>query len=143
MSQPPPIPPAGNEPEPLQYETALGKHGYFGPIPDKDARMWAMLVHISAIVAYFIAVPILGPLIIWLMKKNEMPFVDDQGKEALNFHITLFIVLLIATATFCIGIGLIMLPIVIVGSLILMVIAAIKANDGVAYRYPFTIRFVK
>ena len=142
MSQPPPIPPA-NDPQPLPYETPQGRGGYFGPTPDKDAKMWAMLVHISALVAYFIAVPILGPLIIWLMKKNEMPFVDDQGKEALNFHITLYIVLALAAMTFCIGIGLIVFPIVVVGSVVLIIIAAVKANDGIAYRYPFTLRLIK
>jgi uncharacterized Tic20 family protein len=142
-NDPPPVPPSEPPvPPPLSYATPA-QGTYMGPPPDADAKMWAMLVHISAIVAYFIAIPILGPLIIWLMKKNEMPFVDDQGKEALNFHITLFIVLLLTAATFCIGIGLILMPIVVVGSVILIVIAAMKANEGVAYRYPFTIRLIK
>ena len=91
----------------------------------------------------------LGPLIIWLIKRDTMPFVADQGKEALNFNITLAIVgaalFLLILLTF--GIGLILaIPagaVVAVGWLVFTVIAAIKASEGVAYRYPITLRLVK
>ena len=91
----------------------------------------------------------IGPLVIWLMKKDEMPFVADQAKEALNFNITvsaIFLILLILTIL-SLGLGAILtLPIMLVvgiGALVLIIMAAIKANDGVAYRYPFAIRLVK
>jgi uncharacterized Tic20 family protein len=54
--------------------------------PDKDARLWGMFCHLIAFSGYVVPFgSVLGPLIIWLIKKDEMPFVDDQGKESLNF----------------------------------------------------------
>ena len=120
-----------------------------GGTPGAEERQWAMFAHLSAIVAAVIGLSFLGPLIIWLVKKDTMPFVDDQGKEALNFNITvaiIFFVLLMLTL-FTLGIGIILTgPVmVIVGLawLVLTIIAGIKANEGVAYRYPFAIRLVK
>lgn len=91
----------------------------------------------------------LGPLVIWLMKKDTMPFVADQAKEALNFNITvsaIFVILLILTL-FTLGLGAILtLPAMLVvgiGALVLIIMAAIKANEGVAYRYPFALRLIK
>lgn len=91
----------------------------------------------------------IGPLVIWLIKKDTMPFVNDQGKEALNFNITVaiaFVVLfLLSVMTF--GIGLIIaIPLwFIIGIvwLVFTIIAAIKANEGTLYRYPFTLRLIK
>ncbi len=92
---------------------------------------------------------IIGPLVIWLMKKDSMPFVADQAKESLNFNITVsavFLVLLVLSLV-TLGIGFIItLPIMLIvgiAALVLIIMAAIKANDGIAYRYPFTIRLVK
>lgn len=63
---------------------------------NKDARMWGMLAHLSCLVCYLGVPSFLGPLVVWLIKKEEYPFVDDQGKEALNFHICVMIVAAIA-----------------------------------------------
>jgi uncharacterized Tic20 family protein len=88
-------------------------------------------------------------LIIWLVKKDAMPFVDDQAKEALNFNITLGIVFLVLLllSVLTLGIGLLIaVPIYVVlgiAWLVFTIIAAIKSNEGVAYRYPFTLRLVK
>jgi len=88
-------------------------------------------------------------LIIWMMKKETMPFVADQAKEALNFSllVTGVFVVLMALGLLTLGIGFVIaLPImVIVGiaALILTIIAAMKANEGIRYRYPFNIRFIK
>ncbi|MDN5924561.1 MAG: DUF4870 domain-containing protein [Xanthomonadales bacterium] len=90
-----------------------------------------------------------GPLIIWLVKKDTMPFVDDQGKEALNFNITVaiaFVALgLFAIMTFGIGLIIAIPAWVIIGIywLVFTIIAAIKSNEGVAYRYPLTLRLIK
>jgi uncharacterized Tic20 family protein len=147
-----PLPP-GNEPQPtpstaptpaLDYKTPGSEMTYAGPTPDKDARMMGMLCHLLSLAG--LVVPfgnVLGPLVIWLVKKDTSPFVDDQGKESLNFQITATIALLIAGATICIGIGFFLLPIVGIVALVLAIIAALKANEGVAYRYPFNIRFIK
>jgi len=111
----------------------------------KDQNMWAMLCHLAAL-AGFIGIPfgnILGPLIVWLIKKQEYPFVDEQGKEALNFQISLTIYGVVAGILCLLLIGFILLAVIFVGGLVLVIIAAVQANKGVAYRYPLTIRFIK
>ena len=121
-----------------------------------EERQWAMFAHLSALVGGILTTGwagslgcFIGPLIIWLAKKDSMPFVDDQGKEALNFNITVGIVFLALAvlSILTLGIGLVIaVPawvIIGVAWLILSIIAAIKANDGIAYRYPFTLRLIK
>jgi len=125
-------------------------------VPSADQRQWGMFAHLSALLGGLLTGALgggwgvfIGPLIIWLIKKDTMPFVDDQGKEALNFNITVAIVfvvlLLLSIMTF--GIGLIIaIPLwVIIGItwLVFTIIAAVKANEGVRYRYPFTLRLIK
>jgi uncharacterized Tic20 family protein len=110
-----------------------------GPTPDKDARLMAMLAHLLSLAGILIPLGnILGPLVIWLVKKDTSPFVDDQGKESLNFQIWVTILLIVAAFTICIGIGIVLLPLIGIVGLILSIIAAVKANEGVAYRYPLT-----
>ena len=112
--------------------------------PSKDDRMWGMLAHLAALAGYVIPFGnLVGPLIVWLVKKDEMPFVDDQGKESLNFQITMTIALLISSALICVFIGIVLLPLVAIYDLVLTIIAAIKANEGVRYRYPWTLRLIK
>ena len=117
--------------------------------PNAEERQWAMFAHLSAIVGALIGLSFLGPLVVWLVKKETMPFVDDQGKEALNFNIMLLIVFAVLWAlTFVtLGIGILLtgplMFIVGVAALVLVIIAGIKANEGVAYRYPFSIRMIK
>ena len=124
-------------------------------VPNAQEKQWALFAHLSAILGAIVTGHIfgigcfLGPLVIWLVKRDTMPFVADQGKEALNFNITLAIVgaalFLLILLTF--GLGLILaIPVgavVALGWLVFVVIAAIKASEGVAYRYPITLRLVK
>lgn len=112
--------------------------------PDKESRTWAMVVHLSGFAGYFIPIAgnILAPLIIWQMKKED-PFVDDQGKEALNFQITATLAYLVGGLTACLGIGLIIMLVVVAAVIVLMILAALQANNGVAYRYPFSLRLIK
>ncbi|TAM64581.1 MAG: DUF4870 domain-containing protein [Rhodanobacter sp.] len=125
-------------------------------VPSAEQRQWGMFAHLSALLGALLTGALgggwgvfIGPLIIWLIKKDSMPFVDDQGKEALNFNITVaiasLILLLLSIMTF--GIGLIIaIPLwVIIGItwLVFTIIAAVKANEGVRYRYPFTLRLIK
>jgi uncharacterized protein len=124
--------------------------------PSADERQWALFAHLSILLGglltsgwAFSIGSFIGPLIIWLVKKDTMPFVNDQGKEALNFALTLtiiFFVLLMLTIM-SLGIGaLITIPVLMcvgIAALVLVIIAAVKANEGVAYRYPLTIRLVK
>lgn len=109
-----------------------------------DERQWGMIAHLSALAGLIVPFGhLLGPLIIWLVKKDTMPFVDDQGKEALNFQITLSIALFVCFLLIFVAIGIVLMPLVGLAGLILAVIAGIKANEGVAYRYPFTLRLIK
>lgn len=114
-------------------------------VEDKSQRTMGMLCHLLAL-AGFVGVPfgnIIGPLILWLIKKEEMPFVDDQGKESLNFQITMILISLFCFVLIFIGIGVILLIALGIFDLIMIVIATVKANSGIAYRYPFAIRLLK
>lgn len=112
--------------------------------PSAEERQWAMFAHLSALVGFLIPFgSILGPLIIWQIKKAEMPFVDDQGKESLNFQITVVIAVLACLLLSVILIGFLLLPIVGIAALVLTIMAGIKANNGETYRYPFTLRLIK
>ncbi len=111
---------------------------------DKDTRMWGMLCHLIAFSGYIIPFgSILGPLIIWLVKKDEMPFVDDQGKESLNFQLTMFIAAIVSIILMFVLVGFLLLAFIIIYQIVMVIIASMKANSGVQYRYPYTIRFIK
>ena len=120
-----------------------------------EERQWAMFAHLSALAGGILTSAIggwgffIGPLVIWLMKKDTMPFVADQAKEALNFNITvsgIFVILLILSLL-TLGIGfLVTAPIMLIigiAALVFIIIASIKANQGIAYRYPMSLRLVK
>lgn len=124
--------------------------------PSAEERQWAMFAHLSAIVGGLLTSgwagsigSVIGPFIIWQIKKDSLPFAAEQAKEALNFNISVGIVMLVLMAIgfITIGIGFIvtgpLMVLVGVAALVLLVIAAIKANEGVAYRYPWTLRLVK
>ena len=112
--------------------------------PSKDERTWAMLSHFSALCMFIFPFGnILAPLIIWLIKKEEMSFVEDQAKEVLNFQISMTIYLLISGILCFILIG---IPFVIglgIFNVIITIIAGIKANDWKSYRYPINLRLIK
>ena len=116
--------------------------------PSKEERTWAMVGHLSAFTYYITGIGIiLGPLIVWLAKRDGNPFVDDQAKEALNFQISI-IIYAAASVLLCftiIGavIGIPVLAVLHVFQVVCMVVAAIKSNDGISFRYPLTIRLVK
>ena len=121
-----------------------------------EERQWAMFAHLSALLGAMLTAGwagsigcFIGPLVIWLVKKDTMPFVDDQAKEALNFNITVaiifFVLFVLTLVTLGIGIFLTLPLMVIVGIawLVFTIIAAVKANQGERYRYPMTLRLVK
>jgi uncharacterized Tic20 family protein len=119
------------------------------PAPDggsvsSEERQWAMFAHLSALAGFIIPFGnIIGPLVVWMVKKETMPFVDDQGRESLNFQITVTIAALVCLMLFVVLIGMLLLPLVGLAALVLTVIAGIKANEGVDYRYPFAWRPIK
>ncbi len=144
LSQPPPISPPPPAP-PVSPAPPPGS-------PESQARTWNMFCHLSAL-AGFIGVPfgnILGPLIVWQIKKNEIPSVDVHGKAALNFQITMTLALLATAAVMFIGfllcVGWLLFPVFIViglAGLIFPIIAGIKANNGEDYKYPWSLDLVK
>ena len=120
------------------------------PAPtESEERTWAMLGHLSAFSAFITGIGcVLGPLIVWLIKRETMPFAGEQAKEALNFNITMIIacVALWLLTIITLGIGLLLtVPLglaLFVGWIVLTIVAAVKANNGEHYRYPFTLRLV-
>ena len=107
-------------------------------------KTWAMLCHLTAFTGYFIPFGnIIGPLVIWLIKKDDLAVVDENGKESLNFQISMTIYATIAGLLIFVLIGFLLLPIVVIAQVVFTIIAAIKANNGEAYRYPMTIRLLK
>ena len=112
-------------------------------MPSAEERQWAMFAHLAAFAG--LVVPfgsILGPLVIWLIKKDTMPFVNDQGKEALNFNITVAIAVVVGWVLIFVLIGFVLLPALVITWIVFVIIGTIKANEGVSYRYPFTLRLV-
>ena len=114
---------------------------------NKDARMWAMFCHLSGLAALLPILPFIGgiiaPIIIWQIKKDEHPFVNEQGKEAVNFQISILIYELVAGLLVFLCVGAFLLFAVMIFNIVFLVIAAIKANDGFHYHYPLCIRFIK
>ena len=86
---------------------------------------------------------IIGPLLVWQLKKDLGPYMDKNGKEAVNFQITIAIVALVCMMLLFVVVGAVLLPVLGLYWLILTVVAGVKANNGQAYRYPLTIRFLK
>lgn len=119
--------------------------------PVGDERTWALLAHLSALSAFIVTGVggVLGPLIIWLIKRDSLPFAGDQAKEALNFNITVLIAAagLVLFSIITVGIGLLLtVPLgfaLFFYWLVFTIIAAVNANNGVRYRYPLTLRLIQ
>jgi uncharacterized Tic20 family protein len=112
-------------------------------VPDRDERMWAMFCHLGGLIGTFLPpLNIILPLVIWLVKREGYPLVDDQGTEALNFQISITIYAIVSAILIIILIGIVLLVVLGIFSLIIQIIAMIKANEGIRYRYPLTIRLV-
>jgi uncharacterized protein len=121
------------------------------PMTPEQARQWAMLGHLSALGGLIIGgFMFLGPLIVYLVKKDEDPFVADQSREALNFNLSaLLYEVMLGIVTFILIfliVGLLLIPVLIalvVAHVVLVIVGGVQANKGVAYRYPLTIRFIQ
>ena len=108
-----------------------------------EQRTMGMLCHLLAFSGYVIPFGhLIGPLVMWLVKKDESAFVDANGKESLNFQITLTIATVVSGILCLLRIGFLLLPVVFVGGIVLTIIASIKANEGKVYRYPVCLRLI-
>lgn len=103
--------------------------------PTGDEKTLAMLSHVLTLVA-----PILAPLIIYLIKKDESVFIASHAKESLNFQITMAIIFIALIVTV---IGILLLWVIAIFALVLVIVATIRASEGKLYRYPFTLRLIK
>jgi uncharacterized Tic20 family protein len=111
--------------------------------PSKEQRNWAMFAHLSALLVYPTLIGgIVGPLVIWLMRRDDMPFAADQAKETLNFQITVYLAGLVCGILMLLVIGFSLAVILVVAHIVLTLVAAVKASEGVAYRYPFNLRLI-
>lgn len=114
------------------------------PLSESDARMWAMLAHLSALTGMFTVIgSVVGPLIVWQIQKDKSAYVDYHGKEALNFQITMAIAFAVSFVLMFVLIGFVLIWILGAVWLVFTIIAAVKANNGEYYRYPFIVRFIK
>ena len=111
----------------------------------RDVRTWNVLCHATALAGFFVpwAGHILGPLIVWLAKRSDSPEIDENGKESLNFQISMLIYNVIAGVLCLVLVGFIILAILHILNLVLVIIASIQTSEGKSYRYPMTIRLIK
>jgi uncharacterized Tic20 family protein len=135
---------------PAPWAAPQGGSGSPVPVPVRqDSRTWALAAHLSALVGLVIGFSFLGPLVVYLVKKDDDPYVRAHAAEALNFNLSVFIYALVGGFILVILvillIGILLIPVAIaaaIGWIVLVIVAAIKAGRGELYRYPLTIRFV-
>jgi uncharacterized Tic20 family protein len=133
-----------NEPtQPAGSEAAAPTES--GAAPTENERTWAMLAHLSALAGLVLPMigVVLGPLAVWLARKDDSAFVAAHAKEALNFNITVLIGEVICMMLMLVFVGFLLGTALFVAWLVLTLIAAIRASEGAAYRYPFALRFIR
>jgi uncharacterized protein len=115
------------------------------PTTSSDIRTWCVLCHAAALLGLFFHFlgHLLGPLIVWLVKRGDSPEVDAHGKESLNFQISMLIYDAVAAILCIVLIGIPLLIALWVLNTVLVIIASIQASEGKFYRYPITIRLIK
>jgi uncharacterized protein len=107
-----------------------------------SVRNWGMAAHLAAFSVFVVPIPALGPLLVWLLKREDHPFIEGHSKEAVNFNLSVLVYGIVAAFLILLAIGLLLLPIIGVAWLVLTIIAAVRAANGEDYRYPLTIRFI-
>jgi uncharacterized protein len=111
--------------------------------PSKAERDWALFAHLSALLVYMTAIGgILVPFVIWLVKREDMPFAAQQAKEALNFQITVYLSAIACGLLCFVLIGFPLLVVLLIAHVVLTIIATMKASEGIAYRYPYNLRLI-
>lgn len=117
------------------------------PLPDpaapatagKDDKLWIILCHLSLL----LGIGFLLPLIVYLVKRPDSPLVAEHAREALNFHISVYLYGFVAFLLMFILIGFVLLPAIALASLVCSILAAVRASEGRFYRYPLTLRLVR
>jgi len=116
-----------------------------GAAPTENERTWGMLAHLSALAGLVLPLAgiVIGPLVVWLARRDESEFVAGHAKEALNFNISVLLGALACMLLMLVFIGFLLGTALFIAWLVMTLIAAIKASEGHIYRYPFSLRLVK
>ena len=113
-------------------------------VVDSESRKWGMFCHLSSLIGFIIPFgSIIAPLIVWQMKKDVSLFVDEQGKESVNFQISMGIWIIISWVLVLLLIGFVLLGLLAILELVWVIMASIQTNEGKSFRYPLTLRFIK
>ena len=108
-----------------------------------DEKTMAMLCHLAALAGFIVPFgSIIGPLIVWLVKKDEMEVVDRHGRASLNFQLTMLIAFIVCFLLIFVAIGVVLLPLVAIFSFVMVIIVSIKAYEGKEFKYPLCIKFL-
>ena len=115
------------------------------PQVSKEEQNWAMYCHLAALAGFVVPLGnVLGPLVVWLIKKDTMPLVNQHGKEAMNFQITVLLALIVSGLLILVLIGFLLMFIVGIGALVLTIMAAVKVSNGqLDFKYPIALRLIK
>jgi uncharacterized protein len=105
---------------------------------NQDEKILGIVMHVLCLIGF----PIIGPLVIWLMKKDQSAYLDSQGRELLNFQISYLLYGFVAFLLFFVLIGFVLLPVVVIATIILTIIGIVRAAEGQVYRFPLTIRLL-
>lgn len=106
-----------------------------------EVRNWALAAHLSAFAGALVALAFVGPLVVWLVKREEHPFIAEHGREALNFNLSVLLYGIVFTVLAFVLIGIPLLIALGIFWLVVTILAAVRASNGESYRYPLTIRF--
>ena len=121
-----------------------GENPEIGEVSAEDVSQWAILLHLSQFLVYFLPpFGLVAPFVIWQYKKNEMPEIDDHGKVVANWVLSAMVYLVASTVLCLVVIGVPLLLTVIILSIVYPVIGAVKAARGQVWRYPLSIDFIK
>lgn len=140
----PPPPPSGGEPTAAPPTDPTPPVQPVPPATQEWERTYAMFIHLTLLAVHLIPVPVVPALIMWLIKRDQSPFIDDHGKEAVNFQISLVLYSLVGfPLMFVCGIGIAVWVAAYILGIVGLILAAIASNKGQFYRYPVCLRFVK
>ena len=131
-------------PGPPYGVTSMNEPNPVTDVPTQDERTWGMLAHLTAFSGFLIPLGnIIAPLVVWLVKRDQSQFVADQGKESLNFNISVLLAGAVCAALVFVLIGILLGVALFFYWLAMTIVAGIKASEGIRYRYPFTLRLIK
>lgn len=142
----PPEAPASPPEVPVHEPEVLSSSG--DPVPNAPYdKELGIVMHLLPFAGFLLpSIPVVNfvaPLALWLFKRGESPYLDAQGKEVLNFQITVTIAAVASMVLMVVCIGMILLPVVAIAAAILCIIGAVKASEGKVYRYPLNLRLIK